>query len=143
MIFQTYLKFPILILIITLTLYFVSCQNGSSKVFTQCKVKSLTLINAKNGDPLNGTIIQEYYPIPEKLTLNLKELRTNQVLFLMHFEPDNCARSIKGSIDFLSSKGTINQEAPPFTLLGMIKTNIWGKFFTTVFRLTWRNKNFQ
>jgi hypothetical protein len=121
-------KIFILFSIICLILILMCCKSSSSKSFNQCKVQSLSLINAEDNKELNGKIIKEYLPIPQKITLSFSELPTRKVMFLTNFAPEDCANSLKGEVNFVGDhKADLSKTEKPLTLFGFAKTDIFGK----------------
>lgn len=122
-------KVSALISIAALSLVLMCCGKNSStsKSFDQCKINGLSLINASANDTDNGKVIGEFSPVPQKITLNLSQLSTSQVMFLPKFEPEDCASEIDGTVEFVGSNSAdITKSRKPLALSGIVKTNIFG-----------------
>lgn len=133
-----------LFFVISLISIFSGCPNKASKSFDQCRIKGLTLINAEPDKELNGKIIKEYSPVPEKITLRLGELPTRRVMFLMNFAPEECAASIDGTVEFApGNKSGLSKPAKPFVLLGFARTDILGNVSYTAGEMEPGSSNYE
>jgi hypothetical protein len=120
-------KLSALIFTAAFALVLTACENPASKSFNQCKINGLSLINAGKDETLKDTVIEEYSPVPPKITLNLSRLPTPQVMFLVKSEPEDCAYAVKGTVEFVgSNKAEISNSGKPLNLNGLVRTNIFG-----------------
>jgi hypothetical protein len=113
----------LLSLVISFSALFAGCPHERPPSFAQCKIKGFTLINAEPEKNLNGKPIREFAPVPPKITLKLGELPTRRVMFLINFDPADCAEAIDGTVAIDGGgKSALSKNSKPFVLLGFVMT---------------------